>query len=131
VPGRNGLVYIEHTLDRPGKFVGLATVGGKQEHVSRGLFSIGESKMSSRNIMAARTAIAGGAVIFFALRGSRYGKQFRARVRNDGMIVCGGTLYRSPTLAAIAAVKSSRNGWTSWHYERAPGDRARLKELRR
>ena len=38
MPGRNGLVYIEHTLDQPGKFVGLVTVGGKQEHVSRGLF---------------------------------------------------------------------------------------------
>ena len=81
--------------------------------------------------MAAHTAIAGGAVIFFALRGSRKGKQFRARVRKNGMILCGGNLYRLPTLAAIGAVKSSRNGWTFWHYERAPGDRVRLKELRR
>ena len=81
---RNGLVYIEHAFDYPGKFVGLVTVGGKQEHVSRGLFSIGESKMSSRNIMAAHTAIAGGAVIFFALRGSRKDKQFRAREEKMG-----------------------------------------------
>ena len=84
VAARNGSIYIEHTLDQPGKFVGLITVGGKQEHVSRGLFSIGESKMSSRNIIAARTAIAGGAVIFFALRGWRNGKQFRARIRKIG-----------------------------------------------
>ena len=43
----------------------------------------------------------------------------------------GGNLYRLPTLTAIAAVKSGRNGWTFLHYERAPGDRVRLKELRR
>jgi len=46
-------------------------VGSKQEHVSRVPFSVGESKMSSRNIMVALAAIAGGPVIFFALHGRR------------------------------------------------------------
>ena len=65
------------------------------------------------------------------LRGSSHGKMFRAHVRKDGMIAFGRKLYRSPSLAAMAAGKSARNGWYFWRYERAPGDWVRLKELRR
>jgi hypothetical protein len=65
------------------------------------------------------------------LRGSSRGKMFRAHVRRDGMIVYDGKVYRSPTLAAIAAGKTTRNGWYFWRYERAPGDWVKLKELRR
>ena len=67
----------------------------------------------------------------FRLRGSSHGKTLRARVRKDGMIVFGRKLFRSPSLAAIAASNHSRNGWTFWHYERAPGDWVRLEVLRR
>jgi hypothetical protein len=69
----NGTVYFEHSFDQPGKFVGLVTVGGKQEHVSLVPFSVGASKMSSRNIMAPLEAIAGGATILMAPLGALAG----------------------------------------------------------
>ena len=44
----NGSIDFTHTFDKPGKFVGIVTVGQKQEHVSRFPFSVGEPKFFSK-----------------------------------------------------------------------------------
>jgi hypothetical protein len=71
----NGSVDFEYNFDKPGKFVGLVTVGDQQEHVSRFPFSVGESNFFSRYIfsiyMVPLAAIAGVAAIFFFLRDRR------------------------------------------------------------
>lgn len=65
------------------------------------------------------------------LKGSRKGRAFRALVMRDGRIRFNGKLYHSPSLAGGAAVgRRSVNGWWFWHFERAPGDWVRLRELR-
>ncbi|HEY6261251.1 MAG TPA: hypothetical protein VIW47_06645 [Nitrospiraceae bacterium] len=69
----NGTVNFEYNFAQPGKYVGLVTVGGPKEHVSRFPFSVGEGKMwvpPSYLIMG----FAGAAVVvvvIFALRGRR------------------------------------------------------------
>ena len=71
----NGSVDFEYDFDQPGKFVGLVTVGDKQQHVSRFPFSVGESNMFSRYIlsiyMVPFAAIAAVAALFFFLRDRR------------------------------------------------------------
>ena len=71
----NGSVNFEYNFDKPGKFVGLVTVGGKQQHVSRFPFSVGESNMFSRYIlsiyMVPVAALAAVAALFFFLRDRR------------------------------------------------------------
>ena len=66
-----GSVNFEYNFDQPGKFVGLVTVGDKQELVSRFPFSVGETKLplppSYFMIAFAGTAVVG--VILFFLRG--------------------------------------------------------------
>jgi hypothetical protein len=64
---------------------------------------------------------------------ARYkGKIIKAHVRRDGSIRFKGKVYSSPSLAAAAACKRRTcNGWTSWKYERAPGDWVKLNELRK
>lgn len=65
------------------------------------------------------------------LRARHKGKQLRASVRRDGRVRFAGKLYNSPSLAGAKAVKRRTcNGWTFWHYERAPGDWVPLKHLR-
>jgi hypothetical protein len=69
----NGTVNFEYNFAQPGKYVGLVTVGGQKEHISRFPFSVGEGKMwvpPSYLIMG----FAGAAVVvvvIFALRGRR------------------------------------------------------------
>jgi hypothetical protein len=41
----NGSVDFTYTFDKPGKFVGLVTVGEQSKHVSRFPFSVGEPKL--------------------------------------------------------------------------------------
>jgi hypothetical protein len=67
------------------------------------------------------------------LRASFKGKRFRARVLRSGAISVKGTRFNSPSMAAYHVIGRKRaiNGWWFWHYERAPGDWIRLKELRR
>jgi len=67
------------------------------------------------------------------LRASFKGKKFRARVLRSGTISVKGERFKSPSMAAYHVIGRKRaiNGWWFWHYERAPGDWIRLKELRR
>jgi Restriction Enzyme Adenine Methylase Associated len=66
------------------------------------------------------------------LRAKFKGKVIKANARKDGLIRYGGKTYTSPSLAAAKACKRQTcNGWTFWHYERAPGDWVSLNELRR
>ena len=69
----NGSVNFEYNFEKPGKFVGLVTVGNKQEHVSRFPFSVGESKipLPPGYFMIAFAGIALVAVFIFFLRGRR------------------------------------------------------------
>ncbi|MGH7147677.1 MAG: hypothetical protein ACREIJ_07245 [Nitrospiraceae bacterium] len=71
-----GFISFEYSFDQPGKFVGLVIVGGTQEHVARFPISIGESTVVSHfmhyiMVIVPLAAIAGGAAIFFFLRGRR------------------------------------------------------------
>lgn len=66
------------------------------------------------------------------LRARFKGKVIKASARKDGLIRYGGKAYTSPSLAAAKACKRrSCNGWSFWHYERAPGDWVSLNELRK
>ncbi len=65
------------------------------------------------------------------LRASLKGRKFKAHVRRDGSVRFRGRIYNSPSAAATAACKRTSNGWYFWKYERAPGDWARLRELRK
>jgi hypothetical protein len=64
-----GSVNFEYNFDRPGKFVGLVTVGDK--HVSRFPFSVGETKiwLPPSYMLIALGGVAVIGVIVFAMRG--------------------------------------------------------------
>ena len=66
----NGSINFEYDFMQPGKFVGLVTVGDKEEYVSRFPFSVGEPKGTSPYLIVAIAAIIGAAAVFF-LRGRR------------------------------------------------------------
>jgi hypothetical protein len=71
-----GFISLDHHFDQPGKFVGLITVGGTQEHIARFPISIGESNIVSHfmhyaMVIIPLVAVAGGAAIFFFFRGRR------------------------------------------------------------
>ena len=71
-----GFINFEYNFDKPGNFIGLVTVGGTQVHVARFPISIGESGVVSHfmhyiMVIVPLAAIAGGAAIFFLLRGRR------------------------------------------------------------
>lgn len=66
----NGSINFEYNFPQPGKFVGLVTVGEKQEYVSRFPFSVGEPKGTSPFLLGALAAVAVAAAIFF-LRGRK------------------------------------------------------------
>lgn len=77
----------------------------------------------------------------FHIRFKYKGKLYIAHVRRDGTITFAresadakrlqDKVFNSPSLAAAAATKKSMNGWTTWKYERAPGDWVLLDELRK
>jgi hypothetical protein len=68
----SGSINFEYSFDQPGKFIGLVTVGDKQDLVSRFPFSVGETKMPMPPGYF-MIAFAGSAVVavvmFFFLRG--------------------------------------------------------------
>lgn len=66
------------------------------------------------------------------LRARFKGHTIWATVRRDATIRLNGRIFTSPSLAGSAARKMPTcNGWTFWHYERAPGDWVPLDELRK
>jgi hypothetical protein len=71
-----GFINFEHIFNQPGKFIGVVTVGGKEEHIARFPISVGESGVVSHlmhymMVIVPIVAIAGGAAIFFFLRSRR------------------------------------------------------------
>jgi len=67
----------------------------------------------------------------FEIRFWYKGKLYKATVRKDGTILYKGVSYNSPSMAAVAITKRAMNGWTTWRYERAPGDWVVLDVLRK
>lgn len=62
---------------------------------------------------------------------ARYkGRTIKAKLRRDLSIRWKGQLYGSPSAAAHAVCKRPVNGWWFWHYQRSPGDWARIDDLR-
>lgn len=65
----NGSIDFAYTFDKPGKFVGIVTVGEKKEHISKFPFSVGEPKFFSKllNIymVPVVAVIIVGAIVFF------------------------------------------------------------------
>jgi hypothetical protein len=69
------------------------------------------------------------------------GKIYIAHVRRNGTISFAndsaeyerlkGKIFTSPSKAASVATGKSMNGWTTWKYERAPGDWVLLDEIRK
>jgi hypothetical protein len=67
-----------------------------------------------------------------ALRARHKGKTMRAYVRKSGLIWFDKKHFTSPSLAGAHAVKRKTcNGWTFWHYQRAPGDWVPLDAMRK
>jgi len=66
------------------------------------------------------------------LRATFKDRVLKARVRRDGRITFRRETFNSPSIAARRAIGRKRavNGWSFWLYERAPGDWAKLNELR-
>jgi predicted GIY-YIG superfamily endonuclease len=67
----------------------------------------------------------------FEIRLRFKGKSYKAIVRKDGSILYEGKTYNSPSLAGRAIKGRATNGWTTWKYERAPGDWVLLDILRK
>ena len=65
--------------------------------------------------------------IRFRYKGTRHS----ATVRSDGTIRLNGKVFNSPSQAAAAITHRAMNGWTTWSYERAPGDWVLLDEMRK
>lgn len=65
----NGSIDFRYTFDKPGKFVGLVSVGEKMEHVSRFPFSVGEPKVFSKFLNIYMVPVVAvvivGAIVFF------------------------------------------------------------------
>jgi hypothetical protein len=61
----NGSINFEYDFKQPGKFVGLVTVGGKEEYVSRFPFSVGEPKGVSPYLIFGIAAVIGAVAVFF------------------------------------------------------------------
>lgn len=77
-------------------------------------------------------ALAGAVERPTSLRGVYKGKTYRARLRRDGQISCGGRLYATPAAAARAALGFGRNGWYFWQIRLSKGGPwERLRALRR
>jgi len=71
-----GFINFEHSFSQPGKFIGIITVRGKEEHVARFPISVGEGGMASHLmhymvVIVPVAVLAGGAAIFFFVRGRR------------------------------------------------------------
>ena len=71
-----GFINFEHSFSQPGKFIGIITVRGKEEHVARFPISVGEGGVVSHlmhymMVIVPVVVLAAGAAIFFIMRGRR------------------------------------------------------------
>ena len=70
-----GSIDVKYNFDKPGRFIGLVSVGDKQEHQSRFPFSIGEtgamSHLTHYSIIIVPCLVAIALVLFYALRDRR------------------------------------------------------------
>ena len=71
-----GFINFEHSFSQPGKFIGIITVRGKEEHIARFPISVGEGGVVSHlmhymMVIVPVAVLAAGAVIFFIMRGRR------------------------------------------------------------
>jgi hypothetical protein len=71
-----GFINFEHSFSQPGKFIGIITVLGKEEHVARFPISVGEGGVVSHlmhymMVIVPVAVLAAGAAIFFIMRGRR------------------------------------------------------------
>ena len=71
-----GFINFEYSFSQPGKFIGIITVRGKEEHVARFPISVGEGGMASHlmhymMVIVPVAVLAGGAAIFFFVRSRR------------------------------------------------------------
>jgi hypothetical protein len=70
-----GSIDVKYNFDKPGKFVGLVSIGEKREHLSRFPFSVGETSAISHlshYMMVIVPVLVGIAVaVFFAFRDRR------------------------------------------------------------
>jgi len=71
-----GFINFEHSFSQPGKFIGIITVRGKEEHVARFPISVGEGGVVSHlmhymMVIIPVAVLAAGAAIFLIMRGRR------------------------------------------------------------
>ena len=71
-----GFINFEYSFSQPGKFIGIITVRGKEEHVARFPISVGEGGVVSHlmhymMVIVPVAVLASGAAIFFFVRGRR------------------------------------------------------------
>ena len=70
-----GSIDVKYNFDKPGKFVGLVSIGDKQEHLSRLRFSIGEtgavSHLTHYLMIIVPFAVVIAVVVFYGLRDRR------------------------------------------------------------
>ncbi|MGD9875000.1 MAG: DUF2924 domain-containing protein [Kiritimatiellia bacterium] len=67
----------------------------------------------------------------FELRKVYKGKTYKAFVLADGTVRYDGKIYTSPSHAAVAVTKLSRNGWSFWRFKNASGQWVKLNTLRK
>lgn len=70
-----GSIDVKYNFDQPGKFIGLVSIGDKQEHLSRFGFSIGEtgtiSHLTHYLVIFVPLAVAIAIAVFYTLRDRR------------------------------------------------------------
>jgi len=70
-----GSIDVKYNFDTPGKFIGLVSIGEKQEHLSRFPFSIGEtgavSHLKHYSIVFVPFAVAIAIAVFYGIRDRR------------------------------------------------------------
>jgi hypothetical protein len=65
------------------------------------------------------------------LRMTYKGKLYKATVKKDGTIAYKGTIYNSPSGAAMAIKGHATDGWLNWKYQQSPGEWVLLDTLRK
>jgi hypothetical protein len=70
-----GSIDVKHNFDQPGKFVGLVSMGDKQEHLSRFRFSVGEtgavSHLTHYMVILLPLGVAIAIAVYYGLRDRR------------------------------------------------------------